>query len=103
MAKTAKKAASPAKTRVNKTTAKKTPETKPTTVPRVGQPRYPDTAKIMVLPKGKENPRREGSGPFKRYAVLIKSKTVGEFLKELPEWRSTINRAVKEERIEIKE
>jgi len=100
----AKKATSPAKTSAKRTTAKKTPETKPTTtVPRVGQPRYSESAKITILPKGKDNPRREGLGPYKRYAVLLKSKTVGEFLKELPEWRSTINRAVKEERIEVKE
>jgi hypothetical protein len=99
----AKRATSPAKTSAKRTTAKKMPETKPTTAPRVGQPRYSESAKITVLPKGKDNPRREGLGPYKRYAVLLKSKTVGEFLKELPEWRSTINRAVKEERIEVKE
>jgi hypothetical protein len=70
---------------------------------RIGQPRYPESAKIHVLPKGKENPRREGLGPYRRYAVLLKSKTVGDFLKELPDWRSTINRAVKEERIKVQE
>jgi hypothetical protein len=81
-----------------KTTAKK-PERKP----RVAAPHYSNRAKISILPKGKENPRREGKGPFKRYAVLMRCKTVGEFLEELPEWRSTITRAVKEERIVVKD
>lgn len=92
----------PAKREPAKKAETKQEQAKPT-IPRIGTPRYPDTAKIVVLPKGKENPRRQGSPPYQRYAVLLKSKTVGEFLKELPEWRATIARAVKEQRIEVKE
>jgi len=90
-------------TRIAKTA--KTSAKKPVSIkkPRVAAPHYSNKAKISILPKGKENPRREGKGPFKRYAVLMRCKTVGEFLKELPEWRSTITRAVKEERIVVKE
>jgi hypothetical protein len=63
--------------------------------------RYEDNARITVLPGGKENPRKTGSAPFKRYAVLLKSRTVGAFLKAQPKWHSTIVRAVKEQRIRV--
>jgi hypothetical protein len=58
-------------------------------------------AKITVLPDGKENPRRQGSGPFARYEDILKSKTVGDFLKRQPQWRATLKRAVDEGLIAI--
>jgi hypothetical protein len=57
--------------------------------------------RIVVLPAGKANPRRAGSAPYKRYAVLLKSRTVGAFLKSQPKWRGTIVRALKEQRIRV--
>jgi hypothetical protein len=65
-------------------------------------PRFADTARITVLPAGKENPRRKGGGPYQRYEVLLKSRTVGEFLKKHPKWRSTIYRALTEDPPRIK-
>jgi hypothetical protein len=58
-------------------------------------------ARIVVLPKGKENPRNKGTGPFERYAVILKSKTVGDFLAKLPDWYATLLRAQKEGYIKI--
>ena len=63
---------------------------------------YNADAKIVVLPAGKENPRREGSARWKPYEDLRKSGTVGEFLKKHPRWNSTITRCVIEKLIEIK-
>lgn len=57
--------------------------------------------RIVVLPAGKANPRRAGSAPHKRYSVLLKSRTVGAFLKSQPKWRGTIVRAIKEQRIRV--
>jgi hypothetical protein len=59
-------------------------------------------AKIVVLPAGKENPRREGTARWKRYEDLRKSGTVGEFLKKHPRWNSTITRCVIEKLIELR-
>jgi hypothetical protein len=86
MAKTAKK-----------TTTKKTAKVASTQ----RRARYSDNARIVVLADGKDNPRREGTAPFKRYAVLLKSRTVGAFLKSQPKWYATITRAVKEKRIKV--
>ena len=87
-----------------KATAKKTTERRKvkSTRARRTTPKFADTARIVVLPAGKENPRRKGSGPYQRYAVLLKSRTVGEFLKKLPQWRSTIYRAMREDPPRIK-
>jgi len=63
---------------------------------KLGVAKFDDNAKITLLAKGKENPRRPNTGPFKRYEVLRKSRTVAQFLKVLPKWRATINRAEKE-------
>jgi hypothetical protein len=57
--------------------------------------------RIVVLPAGKANPRRKGSGAFNRYNVLLKSRTVGAFLKSQPKWHSTIVRAVSEKLIRV--
>lgn len=78
---------------------KKSEENKVAPRPRVGQ--YPDDAKIAVLEKGKENPRRKDSGPFKRYAAILQSKTVGDFLEKMPRRTDTLRRAEKEGYIEI--
>jgi hypothetical protein len=59
-------------------------------------PKYADDQRITVLAQGKENPRSPGKAPFKRYATLLKSPTVGAFLKVHPKWISTIARAVRE-------
>jgi hypothetical protein len=67
-----------------------------TTTAKLGLPKFNETAKIVVLAKGKTNPRRKNTGPFRRYEVLLKSRTVAAFLKQMPKWRSTINRAEKE-------
>jgi hypothetical protein len=81
-------------------------------VPLPGTPKLADSARI-VLVKGDYNPRKpvEGKGgdydtPFKRYQVIIqvaqsKNPTVAAFLKVLPKWRSTLNRAVKDGHIQI--
>lgn len=69
---------------------------------RVGMPKFAATARIVVLAKGKKNPRRPGTGPFKRYEMLVKSKTVADFLKAMPEWRATINRNFNEGYIAVK-
>lgn len=59
-------------------------------------PKYADDQRITVLAQGKENPRTPGKAPFKRYETLLKSPTVGAFLKVHPKWASTIARAVRE-------
>jgi hypothetical protein len=58
--------------------------------------KYEDDQRITVLAQGKENPRSPGKPPFKRYETLLKSPTVGAFLKVHPKWASTIARAVRE-------
>lgn len=63
--------------------------------------RYADSARITVLPAGKDNPRRKGTAPYNRYAVLLRSRTVGAFLKAQPKWYATIVRAVKEQRVKV--
>ena len=59
------------------------------------------TARIVVLPAGKENPRNKGTGPHARYASLLKAGTVGAFLKLQPGWTSTLRRAEKQGFIRI--
>jgi hypothetical protein len=59
-------------------------------------------AKIVVLPAGKENPRREGTARWQRYRDLQNSKTVGEFLKKHPRWRATVTRCVIDKLIELR-
>lgn len=63
--------------------------------------RFDDAKRIVILPAGKTNPRRKGTGPFNRYNVLLRSRTVGAFLKSQPKWHSTIVRAVKEKLIRV--
>jgi hypothetical protein len=63
--------------------------------------KYADDQRITVLAQGKENPRTPGKAPFKRYATLLKSPTVGAFLKVHPNWTSTIARAVREGLIRV--
>jgi hypothetical protein len=83
-----------------------------TAAPVVGQAKFADTARITLV--NPNNPRKdvEGKGggefdtPFKRYAVIMqvansKDNTVAAFLKVLPKWRATLNRAVKEGHIQI--
>jgi hypothetical protein len=83
-----------------------------TASPIVGQAKFADTARITLVRK--DNPRKEVAGkggsdydtPHKRYAVIIqvansKDNTVAAFLKVLPKWRATLNRAVKEGHIQI--
>jgi hypothetical protein len=64
-----------------------------------------DNAKIIILEKGKKNPRkrRRGGGPWQRYEDVLQSETVADFLKKQPKWRATLNRAVKEGLIRIEE
>jgi len=68
---------------------------------RVVTPKFDDNATIHILPAGKENPRRKGSPPYQRYEVLLKSRKVSDFLRKLPQWRSTIYRAIRENRVKI--
>jgi membrane protein involved in colicin uptake len=83
-----------------KTTAKKpTKAAKAKSVKRA--PRLDVDAKITVLASGKTNPRRAGTGPFKRYEALRKSRTVGAFLKAFPNRAATIRRAVEEKLIRV--
>ena len=58
-------------------------------------------ARIVVLPAGKENPRKPGSARRTRYEDLRKSATVGDFLKKHPRRNSTIARAVIAKLIEL--
>jgi hypothetical protein len=83
-------------------TAKNTKKATKTVKSTARRVRFADNARITVLPGGKTNPRREGSAPYKRYAVLLKSRTVGAFLKSQPKWYATISRAVKENRIKVR-
>jgi hypothetical protein len=62
---------------------------------------YQDSQRIVVMPAGKTNPRRAGKGPFGRYAALVKSRTVGDFVKMHPKWPQTIARAVREQLVKI--
>jgi hypothetical protein len=64
-------------------------------------PQFSDDAAIQILPAGKENPRRKGSGPYQRYEVLLKSRKVSDFLKKQPKWRSTIYRAIRDDLIRV--
>jgi hypothetical protein len=59
-------------------------------------------AKIHVLAKGKENPRREGTGPWKRYQAILQSdgKTVETFAKNKGR-TDTLARAVKEKLVKV--
>jgi hypothetical protein len=84
-----------------KTTAKK--PTKAVKAKSVAKraPRFDHDAKIVVLAGGKSNPRRAGTGPFKRYEALRKSRTVGAFLKAFPNRAATIRRAVEEKLIRV--
>jgi hypothetical protein len=66
------------------------------------RPEFNADAKIVVLPAGKENPRRESTARWKRYRDLQNSKTVGEFLAKHPRWNSTITRCVIEKLIELR-
>jgi hypothetical protein len=50
------------------------------------RPEFNADAKIVVLPAGKENSRREGTERWKRYETILKSKTVGDFLAKFPRW-----------------
>src|SRR5262245_56515812 len=59
-------------------------------------------ARIVVLPAGKENPRREGSARWRRYRDLINSKTVGDFLAKHPKWHATVTRCVAAKLIELR-
>jgi hypothetical protein len=65
-----------------KPAAKKAPAKKaaPKTekAPAVRAATYPETAKITVLVK--ENPKREGSAAYGRFALYGKNRTVGAFL-----------------------
>jgi len=71
-------------------------------VRKVSRTQYENGAKITILTAGRENPRRKGTAPYKRYDVLLRSRTVGAFLKKLPKWRSTITRAVREKLVVVK-
>src|SRR5262245_59947373 len=62
----------------------------------VARKRFNALARITFTNKGKVNPRRKGTGPYKRYETLRKAGTVGMFLKKHPKWHSTIVRAVRE-------
>jgi hypothetical protein len=64
-------------------------------------PNFSDDAAIHILPKGRENPRRKDSGPYKRYEVLLKSRRVSDFLRKQPKWRSTIYRAIRDDLIKV--
>jgi hypothetical protein len=66
------------------------------------RPEFDPAARIVVLPAGKENPRREGTARWKRFHDLQNSKTVGEFLKKHPRWNSTITRCVIDKLIELR-
>lgn len=55
---------------------------------------YDTAAKISVLPDGKENPCRKGTGRWKRYEALLASKNVGDFLSQHPHRQSTIRHYV---------
>jgi hypothetical protein len=66
------------------------------------RPEFDPQARIVVLPAGKENPRREGSARWVRYRDLMASKTVGEFLKKHPRWNSTVTRCVIAKLIELR-
>lgn len=58
--------------------------------------------RITVLPAGKENPRREGTGPHKRYALILAcaGKTVEHFVEKKGRI-ATLNRAIKEKRVRV--
>jgi hypothetical protein len=66
------------------------------------RPEFDPQARIVVLPAGKENPRREGTERWKRYEAILKSKTVGDFLAKFPRWNSTITRCVIDKLIELR-
>jgi hypothetical protein len=68
-------------------------------VPRVA---FNADAKIVVLPAGKENPRRKGTARYRRYEDLLRSKTVGDFLAKHPKWHATITRCVIAKLIEVR-
>jgi hypothetical protein len=71
-------------------------------VARVGRPPVVENnVKIVVLAKGKVNPRTENTGPWVRYNAVLKSKTVGDFLKKMPKWRTTLYRAKREGLIKL--
>jgi hypothetical protein len=82
--------------------AKAKPAAKAAAKPAV---RAADSAKIVVLEKGKKNPRNEGGGPYLRYQDVLKcnGKTVADFLKLQPKWRATLARAVKEGLIKLED
>src|SRR5262245_43017193 len=52
------------------------------------RPEFNPDARIIVLPAGKENPRREGTARWVRYRDLVASNTVGEFLQKHPRWHA---------------
>jgi hypothetical protein len=66
------------------------------------RPEFNSDARIVVLPAGKENPRREGTARWQRYEDLLKSKTVGDFLAKHPRRNSTITRCVIARLIELR-
>jgi hypothetical protein len=61
-----------------------------------------NNAKIIVLPAGKENPRRKGTERWKRFNDLQKCKTVAAFLVKHPGWQSTIARCVEDKLIAVR-
>jgi hypothetical protein len=69
------------------------------TVAKVAKMLYRPEQRIIVITK--ENPRRDGKGPSKRYNTLTACKTVGEFLAKLPKWQSTITRNVNEGHVKL--
>jgi hypothetical protein len=64
--------------------------------------KFAPDAKIVVLPEGKENPRRKGTERWKRFDTLQKCKTVAAFLAKHPGWQSTIASCVEEKLIAVR-
>jgi hypothetical protein len=69
------------------------------TVAKVAKMLYRPEQRIVVITK--ENPRRDGKEPAKRYNILTACKTVGEFLAKLPKWQATITRNVNEGHVKL--
>lgn len=63
--------------------------------------RFEHEARITVLPAGRKNPRKVGTGAHKRYEALLKARTVGAFLEKQPGRTATVRNALKQQLIKL--
>jgi hypothetical protein len=103
--KTARKSVTTSKVTAKRTKAiakgAKTTAKKPAKASTARSPRFEHETKITVLPVGRKNPRKTGTGAFKRYEGLLKARTVGAFLEKFPGRTATVRNALNQKLIKL--